>query len=107
MQFSSSQARASCLTFGGHGDGAFASSKDWTGSTGFSASVGRALRYHVRAEYGNAMLSLIRSRFADRVIYQSQFIRGWWENWHGIAKAPANVIINGVDLNMYSPDGDT
>ena len=63
-------------------------------------------RYHVRAEYGNAMLSLIRSRFADRVIYQSQFIRGWWENWYGIAKAPADVIINGVDLNMYSPDGE-
>jgi len=48
---------------------------------------------------------LIRSRFADRVIYQSQFIRSWWEHWHGIAKAPANVIINGVDLNFYSPDG--
>ena len=63
-------------------------------------------RYHIRAEYGNAMLSLIRSRFADRVIYQSQFIRGWWENWYGIAKAPADVIINGVDLNMYSPNGE-
>ena len=62
-------------------------------------------RYHLRAEYGNAILSLIRSRFADRVIYQSQFIRSWWEHWHGIAKAPANVIINGVDLNFYSPDG--
>ena len=31
------------------------------------------LRYHVRAEYGNAMLAFIRARFADRVIYQSQF----------------------------------
>ena len=63
------------------------------------------LRYHVRAEYGNVMLSLIRSRFADRVVYQSQFIRGWWENWYGIAKVPADVVINGVDLNIYSPDG--
>lgn len=62
-------------------------------------------RYHIRAEYGNVMLSLIRSRFADRVIYQSQFIRGWWENSYGIAKAPADVIINGVDLQTYTPDG--
>jgi hypothetical protein len=33
------------------------------------------VKYSVRAEYGNFMLSLIRKRFADRVIYQSQFIR--------------------------------
>ncbi len=63
------------------------------------------LRYHLRAEYGNAMLSLIRSRFADRVIYQSQFIRDWWEGWVGVAHAPASVILNGVDLQTYTPEG--
>jgi glycosyltransferase involved in cell wall biosynthesis len=63
------------------------------------------IRYTVRAEYGNAMLSFIRARFADRVIYQSQFIRKWWEDWYGVAKAPATVIINGVDLLTYTPDG--
>ena len=62
-------------------------------------------RYHLRAEYGNAILALIRGRFADRVIYQSQFIRKWWDDWYGVAKAPASVIINGVDLNVYSPNG--
>ena len=51
------------------------------------------------------MLSFIRARFADRVIYQSQFIRKWWEDWYGVAKAPATVIINGVDLQTYTPDG--
>ncbi len=61
-------------------------------------------RYHLRAEYGNFMLSLIRARFADRVIYQSKFIREWWEDWYGVAKAPATVIINGVDLNIYHPE---
>jgi glycosyltransferase involved in cell wall biosynthesis len=64
------------------------------------------LRYTVRAEYGNAMLALIRSRFADHVIYQSQFIRTWWEGWYGVAKVPATVIINGVDLQTYTPDGE-
>jgi glycosyltransferase involved in cell wall biosynthesis len=65
------------------------------------------VKYSIRAEYGNFMLSLIRSRFADRVIYQSQFIRKWWQDWYGIAKAPATVIINGVDLNAYSPEGES
>jgi glycosyltransferase involved in cell wall biosynthesis len=63
------------------------------------------LRYHLRAEYGNAMLSLIRSRFADHIIYQSQFIRNWWEQWYGVARKPTDVILNGVDLQIYSPDG--
>src|SRR5688572_12551176 len=62
-------------------------------------------RYHLRAEYGNAMLALIRARFADRVIYQSQFIRGWWNDWYGTAKVPSTVILNGVDLKQYSPEG--
>lgn len=64
------------------------------------------VKYSVRAEYGNFMLSLIRNRFADGVIYQSQFIRRWWEEWYGVAKAPASVIINGVDLNAYTHDGE-
>ncbi len=63
------------------------------------------VRYHVRAEYGNLMLAFIRSRFADRVVYQSRFVRKWWEDWYGVARVPAAVILNGVDLQMYSPEG--
>jgi hypothetical protein len=33
------------------------------------------LRYTVRAIYGNANLSFIRARLADKVIYQSNFIK--------------------------------
>ena len=65
------------------------------------------MKYSVRAEYGNFMLSLIRSRFADRVIYQSQFIRKWWEDWYGVTNAPSTVIINGVDLSTYTPEGES
>lgn len=64
------------------------------------------VKYSVRAEYGNVMLATIRNRFADRVIYQSNFIRKWWEDWYGVAKAPASVIINGVDLNAYTHEGE-
>lgn len=61
-------------------------------------------RYTLRAEYGNALLSFIRSRLADRIIYQSDFIRNWWQARYGVAHSPAQVIINGVDINTYSPD---
>ncbi len=64
------------------------------------------LKYTVRAEYGNFMLSFIRDYIADKVIYQSQFIRKWREDWYGVAKAPATVIINGVDLQTYTPSGE-
>jgi glycosyltransferase involved in cell wall biosynthesis len=39
------------------------------------------------------------------VIYQSEFIKGWWEDWYKPARVPSSVIINGVDLNRYTPHG--
>ncbi len=60
-------------------------------------------RYHIRAEYGNAALSLIRHFFADGVVYQSAFTQGWWEDWYGKTRVPKTVIHNGVDLNVYKP----
>jgi len=61
------------------------------------------LKHYLRAEYGNFVLSLIRSRIASHVIYQSEFSRKWWEDWYGITRVPSSVIHNGVDLNIYSP----
>lgn len=63
------------------------------------------LRYTLRAIYGNANLSFIRARFADHVIYQSQFVKGWWEDWYSVARVPSSVILNGVDLSGYTPNG--
>jgi glycosyltransferase involved in cell wall biosynthesis len=62
-------------------------------------------RYTVRAIYGNANLSYIRRRLADHVIYQSEFIKHWWEDWYKPARVPSNVIVNGVDLSRYTPHG--
>lgn len=62
-------------------------------------------RYTIRAIYGNANLSFIRRRLADHVIYQSQFIKHWWEDWYRPARVPSTVILNGVDLNRYTPNG--
>ncbi len=64
-------------------------------------------RYHLRATYGNALLAFIRTRLADGVVYQSQFIRRWWEGSYGPTRVPARVILNGVDLKRYTPEGDS
>jgi len=63
------------------------------------------LKYTIRAIYGNWNLSFIRARLADEVIYQSQFINRWWDNWYRPVRVPSSVIVNGVDLDQYTPDG--
>jgi len=62
-------------------------------------------RHFLRAEYGNFILAVIRSRLADHVVYQSEFARRWWERTRRPTKAPSSVIYNGVDLNAYTPEG--
>lgn len=61
------------------------------------------IRHYLRAEYGNALLSLIRSRLASRVVYQSQFAREWWERTYGPTPVDWSVVYNGVDLSVFSP----
>jgi glycosyltransferase involved in cell wall biosynthesis len=63
------------------------------------------LRYTIRAIYGNANISFIRNRLADHVIYQSNFIKNWWSDWYRPARVPSDVILNGVDLEQYTPEG--
>jgi glycosyltransferase involved in cell wall biosynthesis len=63
------------------------------------------LAHFLRAEYGNLNLRYIRQRLADRVVYQSQFARHWWEGKSGLIEGPSEVIYNGVDLGVYNPDG--
>lgn len=63
------------------------------------------VRHYLRAEYGNAILRLIRSRIATKIVYQSDFARDWWEREHGPTRVPAWVIYNGVDLARYTPHG--
>lgn len=64
-----------------------------------------SLRYWLRAEYGNRVLSLIRSRFAHSIVYQSEFSRDWWERVYGPTPVPSRVVYNGVDLQAYHPEG--
>lgn len=62
------------------------------------------IRHFLKAEYGNFLLSNIRRR-ADRIVYQSEFSRSWWERVYGKLVVPQLVIHNGVDLDQFSPGG--
>lgn len=63
------------------------------------------LKHYLRSEYGNFILSSIRKRLTDYIVYQSSFARSWWQTNYGKVKAPGTVIYNGVDLDIYSPNG--
>ena len=61
------------------------------------------IKHYLRAEYGNLVLSFIRSRIATNIIYQSEFSRKWWDDWYGKTRVISTVVHNGVDLKMYAP----
>lgn len=63
-----------------------------------------SLKHSLRAEYGNFVLSLIRRFLAERIVYQSEFSRVWWDDWFGKVGKPFSVVHNGVDLDVYRPD---
>lgn len=63
-------------------------------------------RHFLRAEYGNFILAYIRNHLAHRIIYQSAFARRWWEEWYGPTRVDSAIIHNGVDIQVYSPQGD-
>lgn len=63
------------------------------------------LRHYLRSEINNQILTFIRGFLADRIVYQSNFTRGWWQTVRGSVRTPACVVYNGVDLNEYTPHG--
>jgi len=62
-------------------------------------------QHFLRSEYGNFILSLIRSRLASRIVYQSEFSRQWWERVYGSTPVSCQVVYNGVDLSQFSSVG--
>jgi glycosyltransferase involved in cell wall biosynthesis len=64
------------------------------------------IRHYLRAEYGNLILTYIRERIADRIVYQSEFAKGWWDRVRGFIAAPSWVIFNGVNLSEFTPQGE-
>ncbi len=60
------------------------------------------IRHFIKAEFGNIKLSYIR-RMADRIVYQSDFSRDWWNRIYGQLPSWQTTIHNGVDLDLFSP----
>ena len=65
------------------------------------------VRHFLRAEYGNLILNFIRLRIADHIVYQSNFVKGWWEKSRGESRVTSSVVYNGVDLNLFTPEVNT
>jgi glycosyltransferase involved in cell wall biosynthesis len=62
-------------------------------------------RHFLRAEYGNRLLAFLRSHIVTHIVYQSEFVCGWWRDWNSKERVPSVVIHNGVDLSVFTPDG--
>ncbi|MCJ7514085.1 MAG: glycosyltransferase family 4 protein [Anaerolineales bacterium] len=60
-------------------------------------------RHFLRAEINNLLLRWLRSHLADGVIYQSQFVRRWWDETYGAVQVPSAVVHNGVSLEAFRP----
>jgi len=65
--------------------------------------INTGIKHFIRAEYGNLILRMIRSRLAGHIIYQSNFSHQWWERVHGPTPVPKSVVYNAVDLAVFSP----
>ncbi len=63
-------------------------------------------RHALRAELANFNLRLIRRRWCDAVVYQSQFSQSWWDRQAGELSKPTSVVYNGVPLEVFSPGDD-
>ncbi len=63
------------------------------------------VRHFLRAEINNRLIAYIRRRLADHIVYQSKFVKGWWQEQYGNTGKPEFVIHNGVDLSLYNPKG--
>jgi glycosyltransferase involved in cell wall biosynthesis len=62
-------------------------------------------RHYLRAEVANRMLRWTRDHLASGVIYQSQFAKDWWERVYGPTPGSAHVVLNGIDLEQFTPQG--
>lgn len=59
-------------------------------------------RHFLRAELNNILLRVLRRRLADGVIYQSEFVRDWWDRAFGALGIPTSVVHNGVPLEVFA-----
>jgi glycosyltransferase involved in cell wall biosynthesis len=65
-----------------------------------------SLLYKLKSEFRNFLIRIIRDVFSDYVIYQSEFVHGWWGKKYGKEKKQFCIINNGVALDEFYPKED-
>jgi len=53
--------------------------------------------------YRNFNVFFIRSYLSDHIVYQSDFVKNWWESEYCYLQKPSSIIRNGVDINKFYP----
>lgn len=61
------------------------------------------LKKFLLAEYRNFSNKIIHAFLSDHVIYQSDFVKGWWDKKGLKHIKKYSIIHNGVDLNKFTP----
>ena len=63
------------------------------------------LKQKLLCEVRNKMTARIRRKYADHIIYQSQFVKDWWEKVSGPVNVNSSIIHNAVNLNEFCVKG--
>lgn len=59
------------------------------------------LKHKILCEVRNRMTARIRRKYADHIIYQSQFVKDWWEKVRGPVDTSSSIIYNAVSLDEF------
>lgn len=57
---------------------------------------------YVRSEFINLISKIIHGFIADHIVYQSFFVKNWWDQKGFVKKKKYTIIHNGVDLNKFN-----
>jgi glycosyltransferase involved in cell wall biosynthesis len=67
--------------------------------------INTGIQHYLRAEVNNWILKTIRESLASSIVYQSHFTQDWWNRQYGSIPIPSRVIHNGVELDIFTPQG--
>ena len=60
-------------------------------------------KHFLKGEYRNFNNKIIHGLFSDVVVYQSLFVKRWWDMVGFLKHKKFSIIYNGVDLKKFSP----
>ena len=64
------------------------------------------LRAFILAEINNFLYKIIHNEFSDLIIYQSNFVKEWWNRKGNRRKDISRIIYNGTNLKIFRPPSE-